>query len=339
MFNLGIKEKVYSFVKKDEGSTYGYYQGTNNKWNKFCWNLLNPGRILDRMYGKTIGKKKFNHNLYKNNDKFDFKKIFDDFCENGCVVIDNYFDEKTVNTFLNDYRNDIELFKTTLSKNIERKEFTKHLELKNSLINLWLDDNLINLLKNFTKGKIYARDYPIMNFHNNWEDNIPTKVKSQKNRSSYADDWHIDHANLINVHVILEDIKEDDLCMEFIPKSNKNFNLPHLYSDEAVEKIKPFEIKKCIGKKGTVYIHYGNTLHRLKPVKNSSRLLFKAEFSPSTNILLNYDKIASSLKENFDLEKLDSNRKEILRGLYPKTYGKGFTIIKNDLIQTRSKSI
>ena len=33
-------------------------------------------------------------------------------------------------------------------------------------------------------------------------------------------------------------------------------------------------------------MHYGNTLHRLKMSKNSSRLNFKGEFSAKTKIIL-----------------------------------------------------
>ena len=90
---------------------------------------------------------------------------------------------------------------------------------------------------------------------------------------------------------------------------------------------------------GTVCIHYGNTLHRLRPVKNSKRLLFKGEFTSKTNILLNSSKIANSLSDGFNIEKLENKKKKILKGLYPINTGKGYTIINNDIIQTRSKSI
>jgi hypothetical protein len=332
-----IRENIFKKIKVKSTSGYGNYLGSNNLWNKFWWNLIFPRRLYDRLEGGTFFKKRFNPKLYKKDDRFNFSEIYETFCSEGCVVIEDYFQEDKIENFKLEYKKEIEVLKKNIQIDKNQKVSKCILKIKEKLIDIGLDDNLIALMRNFCSSNIYCRDYPRLNLHQNFDNQISSSQKSKISRSNYADDWHIDHSNLINMHVILEDLTEDDLCMEYIPGSNNYFNMSYLYSDEEIKKMHP--LKKCIGKKGTVYIHYGNTLHRLKTKANSSRLNFKCEFTAKTNILLDVNKIASSLDEKFKVDSLPYDKREILKGIYPKKYEKGYSVSKNDLLKTRSKSI
>tara|TARA_Y100001958_G_C21202183_1_gene528688 strand:+ start:134 stop:1138 length:1005 start_codon:yes stop_codon:yes gene_type:complete len=332
----GLRSKIYNKLKINNPSNYAHYMGSNSLWNKFWWNLIFPRRLYDRLEGGTLFKKKFDPKLYKKNVKFDFQNIYNTFTSDGCVVIENYFEEEEIEKFKLDYEDEIKKLKEDTTNN-KNKVSRNVLKIKKKLIDIWLDDNLIALMKNFCSSEVYCRDYPRLNLHQNFNDQVPSEKKGKSSPSIYADDWHIDHSNLFNVHVILEDLNENDLCMEYIPSSNNYFNMSYLYSDEEVKKMKP--LKKCIGKKGTVYIHYGNTIHRLKTSQNSSRLNFKGEFTAKTNIFLDVYQIANSLSDDFKIDNLPYEKREILKGIYPKIYNKGYTVSRDDLIKTRSKSV
>lgn len=127
------------------------------------------------------------------------------------------------------------------------------------------------------------------------------------------------------------------MCMEYIPKSHNYFNMTNIYSDEEVSNLdKPI---KCIGQKGTVYFHYGNTLHRLLPVENSNRLQFHFEFTSAENILFNCHEVKNALLNNFKLDSLESSNRDILSGLFPKSLNKGFNIKNGVLVPSSEKVI
>jgi hypothetical protein len=104
--------------------------------------------------------------------------------------------------------------------------------------------------------------------------------------------------------------------------------------------MKNLHIKKCYGKKGTIYIHYGNTLHRMRAVKKSERLQLHFEFTSKTNILLNSENLSYCLADNYDLKKLNSEERKILSGIFPIALNKGYSINKKgELKRTNDKII
>ena len=326
-----MRQKIYNLLSTRTNTNYGYYTGSTNVWNVLLWNLIFPGRILSRIKGGTFFKKKFIKELYsyKNEDELNFwKKKYYELSGNGCVIIRNYFSEEDINDILTNYKHDLIDIENQLEDK-ETKSASKILTLNGNLLKFLLNKNLIALMKNFSSNELYLRNYPIIVSHKNWDYNLSTQERVKKNyKSKFADDWHVDHSNLFNVHILLEDLNENDLCMQFIPNSNSIYNQTSLFSDEEVRKLnKPVN---CVGKKGTVYIHYGNTIHRMFPKKNSKRTQFHFEFSSKTNILLNYNKIIQCLSKGFSLDKLKLSEREILKGLFPITQNKGYDVNKNN---------
>ena len=122
--------------------------------------------------------------------------------------------------------------------------------------------------------------------------------------------WIADHVLIANKFILLEDVSENETCMEILPGTHKYLNYPFPgYSKKTIESsgIQPI---KCFGKKGTVHIHIGNTLRRLNPVFDSNRLAFYSIFTPGPNIAIDCEKISKCLNSNFKLENLkEENRK------------------------------
>ena len=138
-------------------------------------------------------------------------------------------------------------------------------------------------------------------------------------------EWHVDHSVLLNLHILLEDVTSEDGCMEYIPGTHKFPNMSFLYSDEVVEKFAKKPVK-CIGKKGTIYFHQGNTIHRFKTESKSNRLNLTLTFTAGSNILISCDLISKCLSSGFDLNKLDVYQRRILRGIFPISLFKGAAI-------------
>ena len=349
-----LKKIYYNYVAFDDGvKYYGNYKGSFNKFRSFFWNIINIKRILIifkykvlsfnkvknffllKIFIKSISNKK-NQNI----DNEIYISKFNELINNGGVVIENFFSKEIIDNFLIRHKNHINSaydIKGDLYNNAKMELLT----LSNELLNIWLDEKIILILKTFYNSNIYARNYPYIGITR--IDNLYTskeKFRNKINLTKTADDWHVDHSTLFNVHVILEDLTANDPHMEFAQKTHKYFNSTFPYSEEEIDS-KKFNIVKCIGKKGTVYMHYGNTLHRLKLKPSKSiRSVLHLEFSPGPNILLNVNNIANSLKEGFDLSKLDSDKRDILKGIYPISYIKGYELNKkNELRQNFYKGI
>ena len=93
-------------------------------------------------------------------------------------------------------------------------------------------------------------------------------------------------------------------------------------------------------KKGTIYLHEGNTLHKLKTEHGESdRLALHLEFTAGSNILLDCNAISKSLSSGFDLNKLNKDQRNILKGIFPKSLSKGYEINKENIYPTRFKGI
>ena len=138
------------------------------------------------------------------------------------------------------------------------------LKLSKRLINIWLEDNIVNFMRVYLGNKIFSRNYPYMIYTH-----VP-KTVNKLSTSKVADSWHVDHSVLFNFHVLLEDIEETETCMEILAKSHGKPNIASLYSNKTVQTSNKKKIK-CYGKKGTVYMHTGNVIHRLNPKAGSNR--------------------------------------------------------------------
>ena len=81
-----------------------------------------------------------------------------------------------------------------------------------------------------------------------------------------------------------------------------------------------------------------NSAHN-DPVKGSQRLALHLEFSPGSNILLDSFKISKSLKNGFSLNNLSEEKREVLKGIFPKKLFKGYDIKGDSISPNKFKGI
>ncbi len=321
------------YIKTNKLDYNESHLGSFSFWRLLFYNIFSPGRTINRFKFNQLNKnlkkitQSFNQMKYEENPNCSKKELNDAlsnlFNFGGCVIT-NYFSKNKVDEFLKENETLIKKMREYRSDKISYK--IELLKISQKLVDLWLDKNLINLIKSFLTTDIYARNYPYLYYTHVPETLNKDKILNSKAASS----WHIDHSVLFNLHIILDDIKEDETCMEILPKSHKSFNIASKYSNNVVDKFSSERIK-CFGPKGTVYMHTGNVVHRLHPVAGKDRLNLHFEFSPGSNILLDVECIRKTLNNEFNLSDLGNDQREILKVIFPKKQQKGYDI-KNDKI-------
>ena len=334
MINKILKKLYLNTNKIDYDESH---LGTFSFWRLFFYNIFSPGRTINRIKFKQIKKnstniiKSFNKMNYEENTSCSKKELTNalgDLVNKGGCVIPNYFSSQKIDEFLNDNNELIKKMKEHKSDKVSYK--IELVKLSEKLVELWLDKNLINLIRSFMTTNIFARNYPYIYYTQ-----VPTTLSKDKIlKSKTASSWHVDHSVLFNLHILLNDVEENETCMEILPRSHKSFNIASKYSENVVEKFSQERIK-CFGNKGTVYMHTGNVVHRLKPVAGKNRLNLHFEFSPGSNILLDVENISKTLSPSFDLNKLDNEKREILKVIFPQKKLKGYDIKKNKIYPTK----
>lgn len=349
-----ILSPLLIYHREDNLFYYGNYKGSFNFWRMLVWNLFHFGRLYNKFrFGQLFKldfkrRKKFKKKLLQlsqsnNNNEYNDSRLsakFDEFLKCGGVVIENYFSEDKIQKFLDKYKSEIENM-----KNSKPAEYVNYkaipLKISNELIELWLDRKLMEIISAYFGRETLAREYPTL-FYATVNDKVRSKLMYDKklkiDEAMGPVAWHVDHSVLLNLHILLEDVTSEDSCMEYIPGTHKFPNMTLLYSDEVIEKFGKKPVK-CIGKKGTIYFHQGNTIHRFKTESKSNRLNLTLGFTAGSNILIFCDLISKCLSSGFDLNKLDVYQRRILRGIFPIQYDKGFEINKETLSPTRFKEI
>tara|TARA_B100002019_G_scaffold269124_1_gene261643 strand:- start:63 stop:1142 length:1080 start_codon:yes stop_codon:yes gene_type:complete len=336
--------------KRNDDNHYGKFLGSFNFFRILSWNIFHPTRMINRIrwnmffnYSKTKQKKykKFisSNRLEKNKLSDKLGKLIND----GGLIVQEYFDNQKIENFLNEYNHLIEKEKKHIENNLnENSKFINNfyayrvinLHLSKALIDIWLDENVTQFLEHYLGRKIYAREYPRLVFTKYFYDEELTtrneylgKYKNSNVKVPYF--WHTDHsAGLISLHILLADLDLSNTHMQYLPGSNQYLNSRDLYSDQTVGSFKNQPVN-CIGKKGTIYFHTGNTLHRVVGRKNSSRLGLILSFSPGSGVEMDCERIAGAFANDFRIENLTKRQREILRGIYPE---KGnYEFIKNNL--------
>jgi len=340
-------------LPSDPDLHYGGHYGSFSYWRLFLWNLTHPGRLYNRMrYGqlfkinsirKSVFKKRLlelkenniNPENYTNNQ---LCSKLDELLNTGGIVIENYFSENKIKKFLDKHKLEIEKIKnfnpTSYAGNNQ-----KNLVISDELVDLWLDPYMIQLISSFYGRDALSRNYPSILYTVSRKKLDSRSIYEKKIKTNVAEFWHVDHSVLFNMHVLLNDINADDAHMQYIPGSHKFPNTSNNFSDEVIKKlgIKPVQ---CIGKRGTVYMHYGNTLHKLSMEKSkSNRLALHLEFTAGSNILLDCSAISKCLSSGFDLNKLSEKHRNILKGIFPKPFPKGYEINKEAISPTKYKGI
>lgn len=145
------------------------------------------------------------------------------------------------------------------------------------------DPVLVALLAQYYNAQPYVRDAPTVNIT---FPNI-TSVQARGGDTDWASEWHWDTANLISVHVMLNEIRPDGTRMLYARGSHKR---PHVrmgetdrwYSEEFVRSRYP--VFDCAGTPGSVFVFDNNGLHRLEAVPNRFRASFEFYWTPGNSL-------------------------------------------------------
>tara|TARA_B100001175_G_scaffold10873_1_gene8606 strand:- start:1572 stop:2642 length:1071 start_codon:yes stop_codon:yes gene_type:complete len=324
------------------------YYGSLKFWRILFVNLMNPGRFLIRLkYGQFFLNKKKILNKFNNSIKEIKKEINENYLDenkiskltyginslinDGGVVIEEYFTDKEINEFVDSNKNVISKLKSSENISNDAKYYYEIMKLNKQLKSFWYDPGLIMMLESFFNRKVFARNYPTIKY---------TQVPENYNSSKIANDWHVDHSLMFNMFVLLEDVEKTGTRMQIIKGSHKYLNTGNfLYSTNSV---KDHEIKDFYGKKGSIHIHTGNTIHRAKLADGKNRINLYFEYSLGPNILFNLNDLTKSFDEKFDLEdpeNLNINEREFLKGIFPKPLSKGYEVNKDSLKSMNYKGI
>lgn len=188
----------------------------------------------------------------------------------GTLIVKNCFTKKEIDLFLKDNSNICpkKYYKNNSIQKYMQKNTTELPLGKNKFI---FDDRIIKILelssnldKKTKKENIYIRQPSTITYFEAKQSNLD---------NNWTAGWHVDYPTQITTHIILEDLKITDTRMQVIPKSNKLLLIPGKHYKMENDWIKD-KLIDCIGEKGTLYIHSGNTLHRNFPVHDTSRYLW-----------------------------------------------------------------
>lgn len=341
---MNILETIKKFIPHRQINEihYGRFLGSFNFFRILSWNFFHPNRIINRILWNTFFTfpntkiKKYS----KKTNKENLINSFNFFIKNGGAILKNYFPTNKIDNFLHEYKNIIEEEKKLIKP--EKENVSEHkimyVPISQPLIDLWLDDSLIEFIKSSLGSKIYAREYPrliytkyLLDESLTTKDYYSGKFENKKVNGPYF--WHVDHAaGHVNLHVLLHDTNIENTHMQFLPGSNKYFNSRNLYSDEVIDRFKNKPLD-CVGGKGSVYFHQGNTLHKVVGKKNSERLNLIFSFSKGARIEMDCNRIAKAFSGDFNVENLSKEKREILKGIFPLSTVNN--LIKNDLRKPR----
>jgi hypothetical protein len=333
-----LKKILFYILYKDKNVYYKDNYNSLNFLHLFFWNFFRPGRAIEKIkYRRILFPKKLknlDNNIYISNQDYSNGKI-EDVCSEklkkyGTVLLNEYFSEQTLLEFEEEYKKDFEDIDKPPSNNYNKSDY---LHFSNILSKLWFDEGIIKSLEKYNNGIPYARNYAQLG-------SVKPLSNSKAKSNNYADSWHLDHSTLIQVAIFFNDIGEKDSHMQTLVGSNTYpaVTNPGNLSKEYVEK-NNLKIGKCVGKRGSVQIHCGNTFHRFKPFPNSTRKWIKFVFSSGNNIQLDTNNIAKMLKNDFNLDTLDKKSRKILSGLFPYKLHKGYELKNKGFYPTKFKGI
>ena len=173
------------YHRYDDHYYYGRYKGSFSLWRILVWTIFHPGRLYNLFrFGQlfklnSVRKKRLKGKLnvapQSDNDQF-FKNSkliekFDEFSENGAVILENFFNEKRIDKFLEKHKPTINDFLKTYK--ILLLEIQK-LFIKN--INKILNKTYITK-KQKKKGTFhYKTDLPKL-IKKSWKLNIKNTIK------------------------------------------------------------------------------------------------------------------------------------------------------------------
>jgi len=328
-----IKRNVVDGLQGDAEIYYGRFKGTSDFLPLLVKNVLRPTRFFEKArFGRIAffpeflkAGKPYPDAFDKHIEEANLTKHFEELKTTGVSIIAEYFSAAQCDAVIeclglaNAFSEEADAYRGS----------GKILKLNALTTSFWLDMPLVALLGKYLQRFPYARDYPSVSVANPDFSSVPTRLVETLENINLNVGWHYDTVNLVQFHVLLNDVDCNGSCMQVLGGTHRHHHLrlsPDDYwlSDEYV-KDRNYPVINCVGKKGTVYVFDSNAYHRFQAVKGKPRAFLKCEFTPGNNILMQCAKVAESLSEDENaLRALDPAQREILSGVYPVTPFGGF---------------
>jgi hypothetical protein len=340
-----VKTQIVDSLQSDKDIYYGRFKGTADFLPLLVKNIMRPSRFVEKArFGQVpllpqfmqAGKpypKEFDRYIEEQGWSEHFKEL----CEVGITVVPGYFSAARCDGM-------IEMLGLSDALVHEADGYVGDITPKfNELTRtFWMDMACIAVCAKYMQRFPYARCYPNVSVANPSFNSLPTRQVDTPHDIRLNVGWHYDTPNLLQFHVLLNDVADDGSCMQVIAKSHRNHHLKltgddYWLSDEYVVKRK-LRVVNCAGKKGTVYFFDSNAYHRLRAVKGRPRAMLKCEFTPGNNILMSCKTVAASLSQDVNaLDNLTPIQREILSGLYPAAPFGGFCYERGTLSGDHSR--
>lgn len=297
-------------------------------------NILKPSRFLYKMKQRRLvysAPEKKLEVVYDAKGSMDFDRISESLLKYGAVVLQNFYDKSEIQDFIKKRGE----FICYPDKNTNSAHGAA-LRINDELCKYWNDKRLISIYQKVLNQKVYARNYPRIQF---------VQPRSQSNGSvqniGTASQFHLDHASLIQGSIFLSPVTEKSSRMQVLLGSHR-WPAPAWNLGEKAQKAlsEKFEMLDCIGDIGTVQIHLGDVFHRFFAVADTTRLWLQFEYSDGYNILFNPWTASESLREVSNVDtynKITSD--ELFLGLYPKAPRKGYEIIETNIYPIKKEYI
>lgn len=292
---------IKHFFQKNPQFYYGNYYGSHSSVVLFIKNLLTPRRYFEKtIYGRTFLpalKGKSGPNLMS-------KSYYKEFSENGILLLDSYRPD-IADKLMAKYQQKLQIDPKNEYVRVYPEEHDE------DLVSLVGDELLTSLFSAHLNRQPYLRmNTPIELTYPSIDDVDSRNFNPEIKLGAF---WHFDTINMLQFHFILEDLSENDTCMIYALKSHRKNNATvcsedRWFSEEYVTS--NYEIKKCIGKKGTVIVFDPNGLHRLRPMRNSKRFLMHVNVTPGNGHLSDVDPSYKVRLSQKTWSNLSSNQKE-----------------------------
>ena len=333
-----LKSKIKTLGKlilfRDKDLFYApYCYGSLDFFRLAIFNIFAPRRTFNRIRYKRfpISKPKvpvLNNSLVVNPGD----KSFDDLVEitaatisrHGAAVVDGFFSEEYLEEFRNKHSS---FFPPQTNGSINVPEIYEGGMMTLDMQDLWMNEFIVKVTQSYMGRLPYARGYPEVcqvkprRKTTSREFSLP----NHKGNRSLAEEWHVDHSCLFQAAVFFDDVVLDGSHMEVLSGTNRMpcsyLSLSHEYVEKSgwASKVLP-----CIGTKGSIQFHDGNVYHHLNAKPNHSRCWLKLEYTSGPNILTSPEGISSLLAGSSNYKDLTSERKQILSGLLPLEFNKGY---------------
>ena len=190
-------------------------------------------------------------------------------------------------------------------------------EYKNLILDIY-DEKISELIVNplylsimsgyYNHRQPFLRTAPVIKITSPLSKRVPTS-EALENRSNINCDWHFDTVNMLQIHLLLDDVTEKDTHMLLASGSHLSHRVnltprDYCYSDEYVSK--KYEIVPVIGKKGTLIIWDSNAIHCANPIPGTTRLHLQTLFTPGNDMLVDLNGANACIKFNWgELSKLN----------------------------------